>query len=236
LASPLLPLPSIAVDAMKLVVMVVPQLKFDGASAVVGDTSFVFISPRFAPRMLFTLAHEICHIIAHHKPGEDFAIADEEERTGSFKHKDPREAFADYFASCLLLPKAGVGIALKQIRRAHSGKDGPLGDIDILYLSHIFGVSFLAAAIRCESLGLLLKGGAFSIYKELCEKHGSPEVRARELELPERPKVDFPGLPTRLLEDVIEKIKQGQISIGKASSLLNIPIAELLRAHRGIDS
>ena len=237
LVSPVLHLPKIALEKMGIVILIAQRQKVDGASAVMRGIPFIFVSPRFLPRMLFTLAHEIGHLVAHLRPGTEFAIFDAEKTTGSIHtRRNKQERFADAFASCLLLPRAGVGIALKKIREMNTIGEDHIGDVEILYLAHIFGVSFQVAAKRCEDLDLLPHGGAISLYEEVCRLHGSPEKRARELQLPPRPEIVFPSVPTRLLEGAIEKIRAGEISIGRASASLNLTVSLLIDANRGLNS
>jgi Zn-dependent peptidase ImmA (M78 family) len=238
LVSPMLRLPRIAVDEMDVMLLVASRQEVDGASAIVRGTPFVFVSPRFPPRMLFTLAHEIGHLVAHHKAGSEFAVFDAQTVVNGIRpRKDRRERFADAFASCLLLPAAGIGIVLKKVRELYKIPEAqPLGDIEILYLARIFGVSFQVAAKRCEDIDLLPSGGAVSLYEEICKQHGSPEKRAEELGLPPRPEIDFPSVPARLLEAAVERIKRGEISVGRASASLNVSISELMAANREFDA
>ena len=203
--SPIYDLPKIAVEQLEIILLITPNLKIDGASALVNRTAFVFISPRFPPRMLFTLAHEIGHLVSHHQACETFAIFDEEDSTGQFSRGGVQERFVDAFASCLLLPSRGVGITLRKIRDWLGLKGDYIGDVELLYLSHFFGVSFQVAARRCEDIGLMPKGSAISLYDRLCHEHGSPEKRAKELNLPPLPDIEFPKVPIRLLENAAEK-------------------------------
>ena len=237
LVSPLLRLPKIVLEKMNVLLLIAQRQRIDGASAMFAGVPFIFVSPRFPPRMLFTVAHEIGHLVAHFQPGTEFAIFDVENSTGSMQPKrDRREQFADAFASCLLLPRAGVGIALNKIREIHHIRADQIGDVEILYLAHLFGVSFQVAAKRCEDIDLLPSGGAISLYEAVCRHHGSPEKRARELQLPSRPEIEFPSVPLRLLEGAIEKIRQGEISIGRAAVSLNLSISLLIDAHRRHDA
>lgn len=227
--SPICELPGIAVEQLDILLMVAPKLKIDGASAIINGVSFIFVSPRFPPRMLFTLAHELGHMISHHRFGESYAIFDTEQSIGTFgARKGVQEGFVDAFASCLLLPAAGVGIALKKIRELHRLSGDRISDLELLYLSHIFGVSFLVAAKRCEDIGLIEKGSAFSLYEKLQKEHKSPEKRALQLKLPPRPEIKFPTVPSRLLQSAAEKIKRGEVSIGKAANTLKLSVPTLI--------
>ena len=107
-----------------------------------------------------------------------------------------------------------------------------LGDLEILLLSRIYGVSFYAAARRCEDLELLPKGGAASLEEKLNREFGSPEQRAKAVNLPERPFVEFPRIPEQLLDcRDCGKVKSGDMSVGRVSSILGISIADLIASN-----
>ena len=232
-ASPLLRLPQILVDALDVLLFLVDAPTIDGASAIIEGKSFIFVSRRFEGRMLFTLAHELAHILSHHSSAEDFFVLDAAEPEGASNASLKRrknELYAHAFASCLLMPKIGVGIALKKIREKSSAS-GPLGDVEVLLLSRIFGVSFVAAARRCEDLKLLPRGGANSLNEWLKKEFGSAEKRAEMAGLPPRPKVEFPSIPRALIGSAIQQIKNGSMSIGRAASELGLSIFDLLDAN-----
>jgi Zn-dependent peptidase ImmA (M78 family) len=204
----------------------------DGASAFLDGQAFIFVSSRFPPRMLFTLAHELGHLIASGPSERGFAVMDPVGRTGKASRGRPvAELFADTFAGCLLLPAAGVGIALKKVRELLKVAADAIGDVELLYLSRIFGVSFQVAARRCEDLGLLPVGGAKSIYDFLRREFGSPEKRAELLHLPARPEVKFPVVSERLLRACIEKVRTGDLSLGRASMILGLSSSEIVAAN-----
>lgn len=229
-ASPLISLPGLLSEQLNFIIYTVdlgPEV--DGASAVVNDIPFIFISHRFPPRMLFTLAHELGHILAHHRVGENFAIFDKKISMGQ-ANKMQEEFFSNTFASCLLLPAEGVGITLKKIREKFN-INGQLGDIEIIYLSRIYGVSFEVAAKRCEDLDLLPKGGGVSLYNELNKEYGSPEKRAEKIGVKSREDIVFPKVSPYLISSAIKKISSGELSLGKASEILSIPIEEILHFH-----
>jgi Zn-dependent peptidase ImmA (M78 family)/transcriptional regulator with XRE-family HTH domain len=233
--SPILSLPNIVMDRLGILLFIVDSSSMDGASAYFDGVPYVFVSNRFPPRMLFTLAHELGHILAHHDPTESFATFDEsrEDEPDLRPSAKGEESYAHAFASCLLMPSAGVGIALQKIRAAYKVKeDSPVGDIEVLALSRIFGLSFAAAARRCEDLRLLPRGGARSLDDWLKKEYGSAEKRAESVGLPPRPKIEFPRVPERLLASAIEQIRAGKISVGRASAVLGISISDLLTANR----
>jgi len=231
--SPLFRLPQVAAHRMNVLLFTVKARAFDGASALIAGVPFVFVAERFPSRMLFTLAHEIAHLLSHHGNSGDFACVDKTTSDDSEFRASRRieEQFAHAFASCLLMPAAGVGIALKKIREVHQIKGRSLGDVEVLFLSRIYGVSFAAAAKRCEDLRLLPRGGARSLDEHLKKEFGSAEKRAAALNLPEGPPIDFPPIPERLLAAAIEKIRSGEISVGRASALLGLSVSELFAVN-----
>lgn len=228
LVSPIFGLPKLITEELAVLLFIVPEEGIEGASAIVGGRAFIFLSPRtFKPRMLFTLAHELGHLVAGHLQGSEVACIDAADTLGTLSRSRAKsEQFADAFASALLLPAKGVGIALTKLREVLK-TSGSLGDIEILYLARIFGVSFEVAARRCEDLQLLPNGGARSLYEWLVKEHGSPEKRADSLGLPARPDIEFSSVPSELIDVAIEKIRTGELSIGKASSMLRMTIPQL---------
>jgi len=228
LVSPLHGLPEISTNAMGVLLFLVRTSRFEGASAFVERLPFIFLAESFGPRMLFTLAHEIGHLIGHHDPNRNFAVVDTQTERRTAASKSATEYYAHAFASCLLMPKAGVGLTLNKIRGMQSGSSDQLGDLEILLLARIYGVSFYAAARRCEDLGLLPRGGAASLNDVLKKQFGSAEKRAEAANLPPRATVRFPRMPAALLRAATERVRAGEISIGKASSILGLSIADLL--------
>jgi Zn-dependent peptidase ImmA (M78 family) len=184
--------------------------------------------------MLFTLAHEIGHFVAqHHTNAAEFANLDFENEIGSWHApRKPLEAFADSFASALLLPGPAVALAIKTFREMQKISDPELGDIEINLIARFFGVSFEVAGRRCEDLGLLRRGAARAIYEKITEEHKSPEKRAAEVGLPPRPELSF-GTSKRLLKAAAAKIQTGEISTGRAAEALHVTISDLFAANVG---
>jgi len=206
----------------------------EGVSAIADGYAVALIAARsFAPRVLFTLAHELGHLVAHHEHRQaGYALLDRERDVGGIR--EPRrveEKFADAFASALLLPRKGVLLALKEIRTVF-GATGQLGDIEILALARFFSVGFEVAARRCESLGLLPSQGAQALYQQLKSKHGTPERRADEAGLPPREPLEF--APSSVLVDAaLRMVRSGQISVGRASETLNVSVEAIYAANVG---
>ncbi len=223
--SPLLNLPQI-VDEKLNCILYISEFghEIDGASAIINEVPYIFISPRFEPRMLYTLAHELGHILAHHKTDENFVKFD---KHISLRDRKADEAFCNAFASSLLLPIEGLAATIQKLRD-HFKNSGSIGDIEILYLSRIYGVSFEVAARRCEDLDLLPVGGANSLYQEIKKTYGSPEKRANEVGIPPRFEITFPQVSSKLINAALEKINKGEMSLGKVSEMLSLPIPVIL--------
>ncbi|MEA2417217.1 MAG: hypothetical protein QOI58_3874 [Thermoanaerobaculia bacterium] len=225
---PLRDLPRRAVEDAGILLFVSSNRELDGLSCVVNGRRFVMLAPRFAPRMLYTLAHEIGHHAAHLSLADDFLTSDENPEDAALRHEDAAgERYANSFASALLLPRAGVGIALDRIRKQLKIQRTELGDIEILYLAYVFGTSFQVAARRCEDLRLIQRGAGWALYENLCQNYGNPEKRAREAGLPPRPQITFPPAPPIVIEAILHAIRRGDVSVGKASEVLEIAVADI---------
>lgn len=209
--------------------------KVEGVSAIVEGRALILLAPRtFKARMLFTLAHEVGHLVARHDLlKKEFARLDEEvggerEKVGSDEYRN-EERFADAFAASLLMPRKGFLKVLNAVRTHYKAK-GPLGDIEILTAAIFFGVSFEVAARRCEGLDLLEPRGARALYQKISDEHGSPERRAKDLGLQEREQIQISTSP-RLLEAAAKLVEREELSAGKAAELLNVPISYLFAAN-----
>jgi len=92
------------------------------------------------PRQRFTIAHEIGHIVLHHKIGEgEFRDVDYRGKNNQY---DAREWEANAFASALLMPKAKAIKIWDKVQ-------------DVDDFANIFKVSKLAGSIRLQNLGLI---------------------------------------------------------------------------------
>jgi Zn-dependent peptidase ImmA (M78 family) len=229
--SPLISLPQRAADQMGTFIFVIRNNDIDGASAYVDGIPYAFVSARFKGRMLFTLAHEIGHLVAHHY-SDEFAVIDGDIENPYSSGAPSDEAYANAFASALLMPRAAVGITLRTIRARGRITGDQIGDIEIGYLARIFGLSFWAAARRCEDLDLLPHGGAYALNRELIDRYGSAEKRGDELGLPDRADIVFPPIPKVLLDAAVSSVRSGEISVGKAANMLGLSISDLFAANR----
>ncbi|WP_417372262.1 ImmA/IrrE family metallo-endopeptidase [Gelidibacter japonicus] len=228
--SPISQLPELLSNKLGFIVKVIEAgNKADGASALIDGWIFLFVSPRFEGRMLFTLAHELGHVLNHHH-SENYFYYDKR-ITGNLRStKGQQERFANAFASALLLPPQGVALTINKIRQIYQiPEDSPIGDIEILYLARFYGVSFDVAANRLEQLGLIPEGGSFSMSEKIKKEYGSPEKRANSLGLPARQIPNFEILPPFVVKKSIKLVEEGKYSIERMASLLSIPIAGLIK-------
>src|SRR5205814_2738148 len=113
--------------------------------------------------------------------------------------KNERGAFAQRFAECLLLPPAGMGVALREIRRSLEVATDAIGDIELIYLARIFGVPFEVAARRCQEEHLIPRGGARALIEFVNDSFGGEQQRATQLGIPSGPIFQLVPLPAAAL-------------------------------------
>ncbi len=206
----------------------------EGVSAIVEGHAIVIIGPRtFKPRMLFTIAHELGHLVAHHdRRFQGYAHLDKE---ADWSHTPRRieEKFADAFASSILLPQHGVLSALKVVREQLRISQQPLGAAEIAWIAHLFHVSFEVAARRFETFGLLPASGARAFYQRLQDDFKNPEKFAADVGVPARQELVIETTPA-LMQAAAEKVRAGKLSLGKAAELLNVPVSAIVVANSEI--
>lgn len=224
---PAIDLPQRLLALEGLIVSQLKNSKYEGASVAAGAYLFVFVSPRFPARMLFTLGHELGHVVAHHSLQS--AHLDLASNIGGFRNR--AEGFADAFASAFLLPRNAVGGTLLEIRRAISANGDAVGDVEILILARLYGVSFDVAARRCEDLDLLPRGGAASLAEHLRQQYKNPEKRADALGLPARAAVHFDAISPILMQYVHESVSRGETSPSWISDRLSTSIENIYKSH-----
>jgi Zn-dependent peptidase ImmA (M78 family)/transcriptional regulator with XRE-family HTH domain len=208
----------------------------EGVSAIVDGYAVVIIGPRtFKPRMLFTVAHELGHLVAHHdKRAKGYAHLDKEVDWSRGPVR-AEEKFADAFASELLLPKHGVLSALKAVRAQLGIAQQPLGAAEVAWIAHIFHVSFEVAARRFEAFGLLPRSGARAFYQRLQDDFQNPEKFASSVGVPARQDLVIETTPA-LMQFAAAKVRAGELSLGKAAELLNVPVSALVVANSEISA
>lgn len=99
-------------------------------------------------REIFTLAHELGHIVLHLARTNSFI---DNAHTLSSRNLDEMEQEANYFAACLLMPDDEVGRFLD--REIDLTEQSELSAFDIARLMLEFNVSFDMALNRLENLG-----------------------------------------------------------------------------------
>jgi Zn-dependent peptidase ImmA (M78 family) len=228
---PLFNLPSLLDERLNVFLFPMEQSKLAGACALIDGSAFIFISDAAKDETLFTCAHELAHLamLSARRSNDARAIFDPVDNE-AFSLRGPYEYFADAFALEFLIPSRGLGIALQQVRKCLNVTTVSVGDVELLYLSRIFGVNFLAIARRCERAQLLPKGGAASLNKFLIENFGGPERRAEELGLPPRTTIKTAPVPRSIELAIIKQLE----SIGREGSSSTISTEKGIHASASV--
>ncbi|WP_324282033.1 XRE family transcriptional regulator [Cyanobacterium aponinum UTEX 3221] len=213
------PIPNLfeAVEELGLKVLRLPveQKDFFGLSACSNSQgAFVLINTHniSIERQLFTLAHEIGHLIFHRDEYQNQLMISE-----SREEQKAREKVADYFASHLLVSKTAFDLARQNMN-------------NLVELKTYFRVSYTMILKRLDELGIDSYGEMIkkirANYKRLYNKSLTKEI---ELE-PKLAENNFP-VNQRYQTLIWKALKAEKISESKAAELLNITI-EALRLAR----
>lgn len=116
-------------------------------------------------REIFTLAHEIGHIILHLKEDRSF-IDDNVTITG--RSTDEKEQEANYFAACMLMPSDDAHRFIDL--EIQNFEEKGLSAMDIARIMSEFNVSFDMALNRLESLGIIDANQKLCLDNERIEK------------------------------------------------------------------
>lgn len=116
-------------------------------------------------REIFTLAHEIGHIILHLEEDRSF-IDDNVTITG--RSTDEKEQEANYFAACLLMPSDDAHRFIDL--EIQNFEEKGLSAMDIARVMSEFNVSFDMALNRLESLGIIDANQKLRLDNERIEK------------------------------------------------------------------
>ena len=116
-------------------------------------------------REIFTLAHEIGHILFHLKDGKSFI---DDNMTINGRSTDEKEEEANYFAACLLMPFDHVGRFI-DLGIQDFGEKG-LSAMDIARIMSEFNVSFDMALNRLERLKFIDSEQRLCLDNEKIEK------------------------------------------------------------------
>lgn len=101
-------------------------------------------------REIFTLAHEIGHVILHLNDESSFI---DDNITINDRSTDEKEQEANYFAACLLMPDDDVSRFIDL--EVQDFKENGLSAMDIARIMSEFNVSFDMALNRLDSLGII---------------------------------------------------------------------------------
>lgn len=203
--------------------------RFDGdalSGAALTDHAFplLFVNSDFArPRSLFTLAHELGHLLLGHV---DDGIALDEDLAGPTE----MERRANAFAATFLMPQDAIEKMLEHHGRTTS---------TIVHLAFVFGVSFQTIVYRLHNLRLIDAQGRarlmnFNWQHQLARLALDParahltkaqigQLQTRNARKPER---RMPGL---LVGRAYEGFQKGAISIRPLANLLDEDPEELLQ-------
>jgi Zn-dependent peptidase ImmA (M78 family) len=215
---PIFHLPAIISDKLKVFVFTLENTPIRGACTRVDGVSFIFLPSASDTDRLYSCARQLGYLLSATAMSSDVIFSLFEPKTNNIKSPvGLYEQFADSFALELLIPTRGLGIALKEVRKLIRVSSGPIGDIELLYVARIFGVGFFELARRCERADLLPRGGACALYQFLVEKFGGPEARANSLQLPPRPLESILPIPSSILHAIVNRIRNGSISIEEAA-------------------
>lgn len=116
-------------------------------------------------REIFTLAHEIGHVILHFDDKNSFI---DDNLTINGKSTDEKEQEANYFAACLLMPSEDVHRFIDF--EINNIKEKGLSAMDIARIMSVFGVSFDMALNRLESLNIIDSNQKLCLDNEKTEK------------------------------------------------------------------
>ncbi len=224
-SEPLLHLPRLIFDKLSVVTFLFRSRIVDGASYRKHRSALIAIAERNDIRMLYTLAHEISHLLTDidNDPAATVWI-DENVFTSSANDVRESEFFANEFAACLLIPAGGLVAELKRLRR-QADRPEQLSAYEIAAIARKFGTSFVVAARRCESLGLLDRGGASILDAEVRNRFGSAEKFADAFDMPPREQVDW-QYPSRMALDALEyRLIDGELSATRVHELLGLKLA-----------
>lgn len=159
-------------------------------------------------RQLFTLAHEIGHLIFHRGEYQDTLI-----ESGAKEEEKAREKVADYFAGYLLVPQDEFDRIYPQTK-------------NIVKLKRHFRVSYQVILSRLAEMGEIdfgkEKAKICQIYKN---QHGSSLKTS--MELPPTLKSDEFPENERYVSLILQGLNLGKVSALKAAELLNITVEEL---------
>jgi Zn-dependent peptidase ImmA (M78 family) len=209
--------------------LLIRDIGVDGASFYHNDEPFIVLKPTTPQRMQFTLAHELSHVLVDMDKLKSNASVDN--ISYNQKSENPEERYANSFASSLLLPREGILSTLNVFREKAKIIDVKIGDIEIIFLSQVYGVNFQVVGFRLENMGLIERGDTNTLYNYIIKNHKSIRNRSESVGLPEANMPSFNSRTSKIFKRILANIENGNISIGKASELLYINQNDLINEH-----
>lgn len=223
---PILDLPDQLTRHFGTVTFPIESSEIASAGVMIDRMAFLFVSTKLAHNKLSECARVFAKVVAaaSRSDMEDTAFV---ATFPACRTAGPRETLATNFAGYLLVPTRGLAITLKKVREILNVQKAEVGDIELLYTSRIFGVSFEDLARRCEREGLLPPGGTRIMERFLAERFGGPEARATNLALPVRPQIEIHSIPNALMSILAEQVEAGRMSSDEVAYWLNLTPAKV---------
>jgi Zn-dependent peptidase ImmA (M78 family)/transcriptional regulator with XRE-family HTH domain len=162
----------------------------------------VLVVAKAIPHMLYTLAHELGHLLVHREtPTVDENI---------FGLKTPSEQFANAFAANLLMPRAAMQELFAAVYRSRA----EFGALEVIHMARHFGVSFPAMLWRLQNLRLITPKS-----KEKLEAARPGGGTGRVSRVEDKPRYWY-ALPERYVFLALGAYYREEISIGRLAELL----------------
>jgi len=190
---------------------------FDGLAASSEDAKLVVLGTSQIPaRQRFTLAHELCHLLA----GDDQGVHLDRDIYDKAQAKDPSEMRANSFASAFLMPES--------VLREAVGRDG-LTEHGFAALACDLKVTPSALAFRLKDLRLI-DSGTCDRYRALSAARAAT-IAGRGEELGRRvAAANTPRLPGLLVRDAYTAYETGATTLRPYANLLGVDVDELRQA------
>ncbi|MBY5313358.1 ImmA/IrrE family metallo-endopeptidase [Rhizobium leguminosarum] len=224
LESPLFDLPTILYENFKIILFTFSSRLVDGASYRGSNSAIISIAERNDIRMMYTLGHELCHLLVDINDRSDSEVwIDEDVLAPSNAEVRTAEYFANEFSACLLIPLEGL---VSEIKAINARIDGP-GSLTAYHIASVarkFGTSFSVAARRCENLDLIDPGAASKLEGAVKKNYKSAEIFADSVDIPRRPNVDWKQPANDIIKKLDNLFISGDLSWTRVHELLNLKI------------
>ncbi len=198
-------------------------LGVDGACVSIEGLNFIFVSAQYVPRMRFTVAHELAHVIFGHcksRPIIDENIFEDEAGMAD------DERLANAFASCLLMPALGVARFISRFKSLFDQKNDSISSVEIAYIARFFGASFEAAGNRLEQIRVIDRGVTARILGEIRKNFESAEAYMRTLPVKDN-YGEIPVLSPAIKKFIRNKIEDGNYSISRVANIFGYTVNEV---------